>query len=485
MIRKITMIEPMNDQHLHIFSKFELPRIGATLLATILRDKGYQTDVLFLRTKELMARKIDADLVGISTITATATNSHRLADRLRARGIPVVFGGPHATFFPEESLDHADFCMAGEGESAFPMLVEALNGAHPLSEVPGLIWREDGVIRRNPLPKPVEDLDTLPFPDFTLLDQGRRKPFGQMPGKGIVPMQTSRGCPFDCTFCSVTGMFGRKYRFRSTESVIAEMRRFDPKKHVLFIYDDNFCANPRHSKDLLRAMIGEKLGFHWSTQVRVDVARDPELLDLMWEAGCRTLFIGIESVDPESLKEMKKGQSAEEIRRGIREIRARGIHVHGMFVFGFDTDTPAKTRATVRFAIREKVDSAQFMILTPLPGSAFFKQMQAEGRILDERWDTYDAHHVKFRPKGFTPWELQYAQIWAHTRFYSPWQVILRLVRGRVAGFVIGVYAQRLNRTWKRQERAYIHAIKGVSAVLAKTAMARPAGGSLRAAPGA
>jgi len=465
MIRKITLIEPMND-HLHIFSRFELPRIGTTLLATILREKGYQTNVLFLKTKELLARRIDADLVGISMITATATNSHLIADALRAQGIPIVFGGPHATFFPDESLDHGDFCLAGEGESAFPLLVEALNGGLPLSEVPGLIWREEGLIRHNPLPKPVEDLDSLPFPDYTLLDQGRKKPFGRLPRKGIVPMQTSRGCPFDCTFCSVTGMFGRKYRFRSTESVIAEMRRYDPKKHYLFFYDDNFCANSRHTRELLQAMIREDFGFQWSTQVRVDVARDPELLDLMRKAGCTTLFIGIESVDPVSLKEMKKGQSVEEIRHGIREIRARGIHVHGMFVFGFDTDTPQKAHATLRFAIQEKIESAQFMILTPLPGSAFYKQMEAEGRILDRRWDTYDAHHVKFLPKAFTPWELQYTQIKAHAMFYSPWQTILRLLRGSKAGFAIGIYAQGLNRTWKRQERPYIRAIKGLSAAL-------------------
>jgi radical SAM superfamily enzyme YgiQ (UPF0313 family) len=464
MIRRITIIEPMND-HLNIFSKFELPRIGATLLATILKQKGYETEVLFLKTREVLARRIDADLVGISMITATATNAYLIADTLRARGIPIVFGGPHATFFHDESLDHGDFCIAGEGESSLPVLVEALNGNLPLSEVPGLIWRENGAIRRNPLPKPVEDLDSLPFPDFTLLDQGKKKPLGELPRKGIVPMQMSRGCPFDCTFCSVTGMFGRKYRHRSTENVIEEMRRYDPKKHFLFFYDDNFCANPAHTRELLQAMIRENFGFRWSTQVRVDVARDPQLLDLMWKAGCRTLFIGIESVDPESLKAMKKGQSAEEIRHGIREIRARGIFVHGMFVFGFDTDTPEKARATVRFAIREHVDSAQFMILTPLPGSAFFKQIEAEGRILDRRWDTYDAHHVKFRPKGFSPWELQYAQIKAHAAFYSPWQVLLRLIRGSTLGFAIGVYAHALNRTWKRQERSYIRSIQAVSSM--------------------
>jgi radical SAM superfamily enzyme YgiQ (UPF0313 family) len=190
------------------------------------------------------------------------------------------------------------------------------------------------------------------------------------------------------------------------------------------------------------------------------VARDPELLDLMVRAGCRTLYIGFESVDPQTLIAMKKNQTAEEIRHAIREIRKRRIHIHGMFVLGFDTDTPEKARATVRFAIKEKIDSAQFMILTPLPGTETFTTFGEQGRITDRAWGTYDAHHVKFRPLRFTAWELQLAQIEAHTRFYSPFQVFRRLVRGRLGGFVIGLYAWALNRRWQREEKGYLRILR-------------------------
>jgi len=138
-------------------------------------------------------------------------------------------------------------------------------------------------------------------------------------------------------------------------------------------------------------MIRLRLGFKWSTQVRSDIARDQEMLDLMAEAGCTSLYIGFESVDPAALKEMNKNQTVDEIRRAIREIRKRRIHVHGMFVFGFDSDTPATTRATVTFALAEKIDTTQFLILTPLPGSGFYTKMLAEGRLIDKAWDTYDA----------------------------------------------------------------------------------------------
>ena len=198
-------------------------------------------------------------------------------------------------------------------------------------------------------------------------------------------------------------MFGKHYRHRSTQSVVAEMAQYNPKESMIFFYDDNFAANPRKTKELLREMIRLRLGFQWSTQVRSDVARDPEMLDLMAEAGCSTVFVGFESVDPRALKEMKKNQTVEDIRTAIREIRARRINVHGMFVFGFDTDTVESARATIDFALAEKIESAQFMILTPLPGSDFYTQMKAEGRIIDTNWETFDAHHVKFIPRGFTP----------------------------------------------------------------------------------
>jgi len=278
-------------------------------------------------------------------------------------------------------------------------------------------------------------------------------------GGSIVPIQTSRGCPYDCSFCSVTGMFGKRYRFRSTASVIAELERYDPSR-LVFFYDDNFAANSRRTRELLQAMIDRGLRFAWSTQVRADIARDPELLDLMERAGCRTVFIGFESVDPRALAEMKKGQSVDEMRHAVHELRRRGIHVHGMFVFGFDADSPLTVKATVDFAIRERIDSAQFLLLTPLPGSELFRRLTAEGRLNERDWDDYDAHHVTFRPRGFTAWKLQMAQVRAHARFYSLARVLGRLLHGRVLAFLVGMYANRLNRRWQWKERRYLRTLR-------------------------
>jgi radical SAM superfamily enzyme YgiQ (UPF0313 family) len=451
-ITSIAFIEPVAET-LHIFTKFKLPRLGSILLATIMRDRGYDARVYIEKKNQIMAMDLDADMVAISTITATALSAYELADHFRARGVPVVMGGPHVTFMVEEALEHADYVIRGEGETALPALSAALESGAPLSGVPGLAFRDSGRTIMNESALPVDDLDSLPFPDFDLVRNYRKS---LVLGKQTIPVQTSRGCPFDCTFCSVTGMFGRRYRFRSTEHVIAELRRYEPKNTVIFFYDDNFTANPRRAKELLRAMIASGLGFEWSTQVRADVARDPELLDLMRAAGCATLYIGFESVDPGALKEMKKSQTVDDMRFAIREIRARGIHVHGMFVFGFDADTAATSRETVRFAIREKIDTAQFLVLTPFPGTEFYREMTEQRRIIDHHWAHFDAHHVKFRPARISGLALQREQIRAHTIFYGPRRIIARLFRGKIAAFVIGLYAQHLNRRWQRAEHSFL-----------------------------
>ncbi|HEQ71990.1 MAG TPA: radical SAM protein [Spirochaetia bacterium] len=456
---RIAFIEPRAD-NLNIFSRYNLPRLGSPLLATIMKEKGYQTEVFFIHEKELGRVSIECDIAAISTITATAPQAYRMADSFRAQGVPVIMGGPHVTFLPEEALAHADYAVLGEGEETLPLLVEAIRTHTPAGDVPNLAYREQGEVRYTAQKPFTAPLDSLPFPDFSLVNYGIRKRLHHLFLKQIIPVQTSRGCPYDCTFCSVTGMFGKRYRFRSTESVIRELEQYNPKKQKIFFYDDNFAANRRRTKELLHAMIARDFQFTWSTQVRTDIAKDPELLDLMYRAGCRVLFIGFESVDPASLAAMKKSQTVEDIQYSIQQIHAYNIHVHGMFVFGFDTDTKSSMRATIRFAIKEGIDTAQFMILTPLPGSDFYKDMETHGRIVSTDWNRFDAHHVAFKPKNVSPFALQLMQIEAHTRFYSPVNVLKKLFRNKWGAFLIGMYAHKLNQKWLKAEKFYLNTLK-------------------------
>jgi radical SAM superfamily enzyme YgiQ (UPF0313 family) len=203
-------------------------------------------------------------------------------------------------------------------------------------------------------------------------------------------------------------------------------------------------------------MIAEGFRFHWSTQVRTDLARDPELVRLMKRAGCHTVFIGFESVNPKSLTEMKKSQSVEDIRQAIRVVQEARIHIHGMFVFGFEEDNWETVEATVSFARQMKLTSVQLLILTPLPGSELYQRLGAERRITSFDWDLYDTHHVVYRPAGFTPFELQCAQVYGHTRLYTLPQNLKKLATGRLVAAGLSFYAWKINRDWQKNNQEYL-----------------------------
>ncbi len=453
---KIVFIEP-KAPNLHIFSRFPLPRLGTIILGTMMKERGWEVEIFVEELREIDFAVIEsADLVGISTITSTAPRAYAIADRVRKRGIPVLMGGPHVTFLADEALDHADFVIRGEGEQTMMAFVDAWEKGGGFSEIPNLSYRDNGRAVHNARQPFVKDLDQIPFPDLSLLKSTRKG----ISGLSSIPVQTSRGCPFDCSFCSVTGMFGKKYRFRSTENTIAELRRYNDRKNLIFFYDDNFTADRKRAKDLLEAMIRENFKFKWTTQVRADVAKDLQLVKLMKKAGCHTLYIGFESVNPESLKAMKKRQTVEEIADAIRVLRRHRIGIHGMFVYGFDEDDWKTVKETVKFAKRSKLNSTQFLILTPLPGSEFFDKVSQENRIQFRDWALYDAHHVVFQPARLSLFDLQRAQIFSHQKFYSLLEMGRRFLKGKWLDLGIAGYARNLNRVWQKKNQLYLKAIQ-------------------------
>ena len=454
---RILFIEPKSPGP-HIFTAFPLPRLGSILLATLARDHGWEASVIVEETHPIDWEELkECDAVGISTITSTAPRAYAIADRVREMGIPVVMGGPHVTFLPDEALNHADYVMRGEAEEAFPLLLAMLLGVRAPETVPGLSFVDkQGTVNHNERTKSCVDLNNLPYPDFSIV---RGKPT-KSSGWTVVPVQTSRGCPFDCSFCSVTGMFGRRYRHRSTEHILAELRLYNNRKNFIFFYDDNFAANPAKTHELLDAMISEGLSLKWSTQVRADIARDEELVAKMKKAGCHTVFIGFESVNPETLKAVKKVQTVEQMEVAAKVFRRQRIHIHGMFVLGLDEDSPATVRETVRFAKRNHLSSAQFLILTPLPGTRAYEELNETQRITFHDWGLYDAHHVVYEPLHFTQLALQRAQIKAHRKFYSVNETLPHIIRWDMVALAIAHYARGLNRTWLRQNKLYLQLLK-------------------------
>lgn len=439
----------------------KLPRLGAVLLGTIARQAGWTVRIYFEDICEVdYADVLTADLVGISTITSTANRSYAIADAVREYGVPVVMGGPHVTFLASSALEHCDFVVRGEGERALPALMNALINEDDYTNIPNLSYRlEDGTIRHNDLGGHIEDLDSLPNPDFSLIVGWKHaRGFSSTP---ILPVLTSRGCPYGCTFCSVIGMFGRKMRFRSVDNVIGEIEKnSEPGMHVFF-YDDNFTGNKKRAKSLLeKASCNEHLWSNWSAQVRTDVAKDAELMKLMRDTNCSHVYVGFESVNPEALKEMKKKQELRDMQKAVSVFKRHGINMHGMFVFGFDSDTTDSLDQTLQFAIRSNLLSAQFLLLTPLPGTPLFDSLKEQDRLSATDWSHYDAHHVVFKPSNITPWDLQRAQMRAHDRFYSKWRTIRRLTGGHFGDGLIYLYARNLNKHWKKANNVYLKALK-------------------------
>jgi len=453
---KAVFIEP-KPPNPHIFSLYALPRLGSVLLATLLKEAGWEVTVFVEEVRDVDFDKVyQADLVGISTITSTAARAYAMAEEIRESGVPVVLGGPHVTFLPEEALKHADMVVRGEGEVPILAMADYIAGRAGLESVPGLSYRKGKEIFHNPPPEPVEVQD-LPSPDLSLVhgyfDRGSHF-------SGVIPVQTARGCPFECNFCSVTAMFGRRLRRRDPLSIVTELEKYGSQASRIFFYDDNFTADKKYARQICSSIIEADLDLKWSAQVRLEVARDPLLLEIMHRAGCRTLFIGFESVNPAALAEGGKSQSVSEMAGAVRTIRRAGIDVHGMFIFGFDADKPEDIEATVDFARRASITTAQFLILTPFPGTGLYERFEKEGRILSWDWSLYDGHHVVFAPQSYDPVKLQKCQLKAHDRFYSWPRSLRKVAEFRFALAGIYAYARRNNISWKRQNRNYLNDLK-------------------------
>ena len=458
-INSVVLIEPRSPG-LHVFSRYKLPRLGLPLLGALLeRELGIRPKIYFQETTRVNWNEISrADLVGISTITSTAPEAYSILDRIKQIGdIPVVMGGPHVSFLPDEALEKgADFVVRGEGEETLLELVRYLSsGEGDLSSIPGLSYTEAGTYRHNRDRPRITDLSALPWPDLSLIE-GREN-------SKIVPVVTSRGCPFNCTFCAVTGMFGRRYRFRDTDDIIAELEHLYSRnpKGIFFFYDDNFTASPSHTRELLMKMKEKGITPRWTAQTRVDVVKDEELMRLMRETGCLFLYLGLESINPATLESYRKSQTVEDIVEAVEVIHEHRIKVHGMFVLGSDEDDRSTIRETVRFAKKTGIDTVQFLILTPIPGTEFYREMCSQNRIFINDWSKFSGHHVVFHPKKMSAFQLQReASLRAMRKFYSLWQCWKLGMLFHWKDMAVSVYAHHVVIRWKSMNRDFLSELK-------------------------
>jgi radical SAM superfamily enzyme YgiQ (UPF0313 family) len=373
-----------------------LPRLGLGVLAALTPPEDeviYTDDVV---TPFSIERDVkDVDVVGISVDSKTARRSYDIAAAYRRRGAKVVLGGIHPTAVPDEARRFADAVVVGEAEDVWPLLLRDF---------------KRGELK--PIYRPAyPDLGGRPFPRRDLFTSKKYIPFQVV--------QTMRGCPYPCEFCSVSTANGATMRFRPADEVLGELRTLG--KLIMFA-DDNVMIHRAYSKDLFTRMAPLKK--HWIGQCSLAAVKRIENVKLMAESGCKALFIGFESIDESTVRFTGKRQNKpSQYKEVMQMLHEHGISTWGSFVFGFDTDDKEVFDRTVEFGLEMKLTMALFAILTPYPGTALYRRLLAEGRLTDPKWwlrRDHDAGSPYFVPTRMTREELREGWVRAWTKFYSP-----------------------------------------------------------------
>lgn len=351
----------------------------------------------------------DYDLVAITAMTTQIGRAYQIADKFRKLGVRVIIGGIHATVLPEEAKKHADSVVIGEADNIWEDILIDFEGNRFKD-----FYKDDS--------RP--DLQRLILPRWDNMNLSiYPKPFGHKLPK--MPLFTTRGCVFNCKFCSVSKYFGKTFRFKPIDHVIKEIEHTQTNS-FLFV-DDNIACNIDYSRELFKELI--KKDINWFSQISTTVLKTPEIIDLAAKSGCTSLFIGIESINSESLKSVSKNfNKVEQYEELFARLRKAGIKPFPSIIFGLDEDTPEQFNTTIKFLMKNKIGNAYFWILTPLPGTKLYEEMDEDGRILSADWSRYNLSDVVFQPKNFTPDEL-YDGYWkTFQEFFSLKNIAVRLL---------------------------------------------------------
>lgn len=386
-MRNIVLIQPKSDVRMRLS-----PPLGLLRLASLTPSK-YRVKIIDENIEKINVN--DADLVGITVQTFLSERAYSIADFCRKQGIKVILGGIHVSSMPEEASMHADSVVIGEAESIWSKVLEDFS-----------MGREEQFYKAV---RP--ELIDMPTLNWNLVKPNYLINY---------TLQTSRGCPYNCDFCSVSLYNGRKIRHTPVREIVKEIKKIKTKsrKPHIFFADDNIFADPSYSKELFKAIIPLKI--RWFGQASINIAENDELLDLAAKSGCRYLFIGLESICQRSLNDVNKPFKAISYSKAIAKIRKKGILIHAGFIFGMDSDDRDIFRRTLQFCRNTMIDFVAFHPLTPFPGTALFDRLKEQGRLLA---------NYTFSPKNLTHRQLVKRIVKTYERFYSMPSILRRSIR--------------------------------------------------------
>lgn len=428
-----------------------LPPLGLAYIAAAIEKEGHDvrildTAILNMSIKDIKDyfRNNKFDIIGITLMTPMYLNFVNIVKAIKplTGKTPLVAGGAHPSILPVETLKEnpgVDYSVFGEGESVFPDLINAIKGKKSVSAVNGVAYREGKAVKITKPAKMIENLDELPMPARHLLDNEKYIPapstYRKLP---VMHISSSRGCPYNCTYCSSQSVFGRKYRSHSVDRVLEELKLLMNKygaKEVCFL-DDIFTLNKRWMNDLCNRLIREGINkkISWSCSTRVNLV-DLSLLKKMKKAGCWQIHFGIESGSQRLLNLIKKGITLQQSRDAIKCCRKVGIKTRAYFMLGLPTETKEESLKTIAFAKEIDPDYVKFSLTTPYPGTELFDIVKKEGNLKSESWSIYktmggfgSGTERPYVPKGRTSKELNELQKRAHKEFFFRPKIILRFL---------------------------------------------------------
>lgn len=437
-VLKFVLVNPPAP-HIEAFSVvgIKVPPLGLAYLASVLERDGHDAKIIDAPALELSTSQIKNELdkeqpeiIGVTATTPTVYNAFEVI-RAAKEVCPdsfTVLGGPHPSFLPIETLKECpvlDAVCIGEGEETVVELAEAMKRDRKLSDVKGISFKSKGNAAMKTLPRPlIKELDSLPFPAWHLLPMDKYTVLGKK--SVICHIMSSRGCPFQCTFCSSSLLFGKRYRARSAKNVVDEMEYLASKYHPESIEfsDDEFTLDRRRTEAICDEIKERRLSVPWACSSRVDTISN-SLLEKMKKAGCFFIYYGIESGSQRVLNLIKKGIRIEQVEKTVRLTKEAGINTLGSFIIGFPDETKKEIEETVKLSRKLKLDYAQFSIATPYPGTELYEVAKREGLLLTEDWSKYTAAKPVMAMKNLNVEEISKLFRKAYMKFYLSPKILL------------------------------------------------------------